>query len=109
MHDQIRDRLIEVARKGTVTYYSEIAPMAGLNMSLPNDRYEIGALLDDINRAERAEDRPLLSAIVVHKDTLVPGQGFFTMARDMDLFRGSDRDRFYIEELRRVHDYWARH
>ncbi len=109
MPDQIRDKLIEVARERTVTYYSDIAPMAGLDMSLPNDRYEIGALLDDINRVEHAQGRSLLSAVVVHKDTLVPGQGFFTLARDMGLFTGSDRDRFYIEELRRVHDYWVKH
>ena len=83
--------------------------MAGLDMSQPNDRYEIGALLDDINRIEHAEDRPLLSAVVVHKDTLIPGQGFFTLARDLGLFTGGDSDRFYIGELRRVHGYWAKH
>jgi alkylated DNA nucleotide flippase Atl1 len=38
MHEQIYEKLQEVARRGTVTYYSDIAPMAGLDMDLPNDR-----------------------------------------------------------------------
>ncbi|GAH54724.1 unnamed protein product [marine sediment metagenome] len=63
MHDQIYEKLKEVARKVTVTYYSDIAPMAGLDMNLPNDRYEIGAILDDINRHERELGRPMLSTV----------------------------------------------
>jgi len=107
MHEQIYEKLKEVARAGTVTYYSDIAPMAELDMGLPNDRYEIGVILDDINRYERELGRPMLSAVVVHKDTLMPGQGFFTLARALGLFVGDDKDRFYIKELRKVHDYWA--
>jgi len=107
MHEQIYEKLKEAARAGTVTYYSDIAPMAELDMGLPNDRYEIGVILDDINRYERELGRPMLSAVVVHKDTLMPGQGFFTLARALGLFVGDDKDRFYIKELRKVHDYWA--
>ena len=109
MHEQIYERLKEVARARTVTHYSDIAPLAGLDMDLPPDRYEIGAILDDINRRERELGRPMLSAVVVHKETLVPGQGFFTLARALGLFVGDDRDRFYIEELRKVHDWWVSH
>lgn len=109
MHDEIHEKLKEVARARTVTYYSDIAPLAGLDMDLPPDRYEIGAILDDINRHERELGRPMLSAVVVHKESLMPGQGFFTLARALGLFVGNDRDKFYIEELRKVHDYWASH
>lgn len=38
MHEQICEKLKEIARAGTVTYYSDIAPMAGLDMNLPSDR-----------------------------------------------------------------------
>jgi hypothetical protein len=109
MNEQIYEKLKEVARANTVIYYSDIVPLAGLDMSLPNDRYEIGAILDDINQYERELGRPMLSSIVVHKDTLIPGQGFFTLARALGLFIGNDRDKFYIQELRKVHDYWASH
>ncbi|MFO7772963.1 MAG: hypothetical protein R6V59_03330 [Dehalococcoidia bacterium] len=109
MHDEIYEKLKEVARARTVTYYNDIAPLAGLDMNLPRDRYEIGVILDDINSHERELGRPMLSAVVVHKESLVPGQGFFTLARSLGLFTGDDRDRFYLEELRKVHDYWASH
>jgi len=109
MHEQIYEKLKEVAREGKVIYYSDIAPLAGLDMGSPSDRYEIGAILDDINRQERELGRPMLSAVVVHKDSLMPGQGFFTLARALGLFAGNDRDKFYIQELRKVHDYWASH
>ena len=81
MNEQIHSKLREVARAGKVTYYSEIAPLAGLDMDSPSDRYEIGVILDDINRLERQQGRPMLSSVVVHKDSLMPGQGFFTLAR----------------------------
>ena len=109
MHEQIHERLKEVARARTVTYYSDIAPMAGLNMDFQSDRNEIGAILDDINRREHQMDRPMVSAVVVHKGNLKPGKGFFTLARELGLFTGSDEDKFYIEELRKVYDYWASH
>lgn len=78
MNEQIYNKLKEVAHGGKIIYYSEIAPLAGLDMNSPGDRYEIGAILDDINRLERQQNRPMLSAVVVHNDSLIPGQGFFT-------------------------------
>ena len=109
MHEQIYEKLKEVARERTVTYYSDIAPMAGLNMDLQSDRNEIGAILDDINRHEHEMARPMVSAVVVHKGSLKPGKGFFTLTRELGLFSGSDEDKFYIQELRKVYDYWASH
>jgi len=109
MHGQIYEKLKEVARIGIITYYSDIAPMAGLDMNLPNNRYEIGVILDDINRHEHELGRPMLSAVVVHKESLKPGQGFFTLGRTLGLFVGNDKDKFYIQELHKVHDYWASH
>lgn len=109
MNEQIYEKLNEIARARTVTYYSDIAPMAGLNMDLQSDRNEIGAILDDINRREHQMGRPMVSAVVVHKDNLRPGKGFFTLARALGLFMGNDEDKFYIEQLRKVYDYWASH
>ena len=85
MHEQIYEKLKEVARSEKVIYCSEIAPLAGLDMNSPNDRNEIGAILDDINRHEQELGRPMLSAVVVHKESLMPGQGFFTLARALSL------------------------
>jgi hypothetical protein len=106
MNEAIYERIKEIARQGKVISYGEIAPLAGLDMSLPNDRYEIGAILDDINKHEREFERPMLSAVVVHKETFMPGNGFFELARALGLFTGNDKDKFYFEQLRKVHDHW---
>lgn len=107
MHKQIYEKLKEIAKNGAVTYYNDIAPMAGLNMNLPHDRYEIGILLDEINKYERTAGRPMISAVVVQKGNLKPGKGFFKLARTLGLLIGSDEDKFYIQELHKVHDYWS--
>ena len=109
MYEHIREHLKGFARKEGVTYYSDVAPLAGLDMSLPNDRHEIGRILDALNQEEIGAGRPLLSAVVVHKDSLKPGQGFFKLARTLGRFDGHDEDVYYIAELRKVHDYWRTH
>lgn len=106
MNTVIYQELVKVARKKTVTYYSDIADLVGLDMDLQQDRNKIGELLDAINRHEHSSGRPLITAVVVHKGELIPGEGFFKLARALGLFDGVDRDKYYIQELRRVHDYW---
>jgi len=107
MHRAIYDKLRLIAKAGVVTTYSEIAPLAGLDMSLPDDRNRIREILGEISTAEHAEGRPLLSAVVVHRDNNMPGHGFFTLAKQLGLHRGGDDFGFFIRELRRVHDCWA--
>jgi hypothetical protein len=50
--------------------------------------------------------RPLLSAVVIYRQDNIPGNGFFQMAQNVGAYTGGDRYIFFIEELRRVHDYW---
>jgi hypothetical protein len=106
MNEEIYKALIQVARKQTVIHYSDLAMQLGLNMDLPQDRVKIGQILDDINFNEHSNERPLISAVVVHKGSLRPGEGFFKMAKDWNIFKGNDSDFFYIQELRKVHDHW---
>ena len=107
MHKEIYDKLKVVAKAGQVTHYSEVAPLAGLDMSLQEDRNRIATILDEISTSEHHEGHPLLSAVVIHKDDNMPGQGFFTLARRLGLHKGEDNFLFFIQELRRVHDYWS--
>ena len=106
MHKGIYDKLKEVAKSGQVIHYSKIAPLAGLEMSLQEDRNHIANILDEISIFEHNQNRPLLSAVVIHKEDNIPGQGFFKMARGVGLYKGNDNFLFFIEELRHVHDYW---
>ena len=106
MNQVLYERLCEVARQGNITHYSEISPLVGLDMAIPEHRNQMSTLLDQISRQEHAQGRPFLSAVVIHMDDNIPGNGFFTLAADLNLFRGGDRFTFFVEELRRVHDHW---
>ena len=84
----IYERILNVAIRGEVTNYSDIAPLAGLNMDWPPDRVAMGNILDHISEAEHREGRPLLSAVVVRRDTDMPGDGFFDLAQHLRLHEG---------------------
>ena len=104
----IYEKIKEVAENGDVVYYSEITPSICLDMRLHKDRRRIGAILDGINRTEHSEGHPLLSAVVISKSRKMPGPGFFKLAIKLGLhFGGEDDFKFWLKELRRVHDYWG--
>jgi hypothetical protein len=105
----LHDRLQEIARRGGTTYYSELAPLLGIDTSDPYFGVRIGRLLDGVNYAEHAAGRPLLSAVVIAKESGMPGEGFFTFARNLRLYTGRDDLAYWVEELRRVHAYWSEH
>jgi len=107
--NSLYDRLMEVARAGKTITYGEIAPMLNLNMESQADRTEIGRILGEISTREHNEGRPMLSAVVVRKETQYPGEGFFNLARELGLHHGNDDLAFFVEELKRVHAYWKTH
>ncbi len=106
MHEQIYKRLVNVAQAGGYITYSDIAPLAGLDMTLQADRTEIGRILGEISTFEHNQGRPLLSVIVIHRDNNMPGEGFFQLARDLNRYQGADDLLFFIQELQRVHQHW---
>jgi hypothetical protein len=106
------DRLRQVARARDTEFYSEIAPTVGIDTENPHFGALVGRILDEINRIEFRQGRPLLSAIVISKENNMPGRGFFECARDLGRYSGKgdlEHLGFWVEELRRVHDYWSRH
>ena len=114
IHHEIYETLIAVAREEEVTYYSEIAPLADLDMSDPSDRKEIADILFRISAYEHQLGNPMLSAVVVLKGDGFPGPGFFELGEQLGIHdRGpNDADRksrdvaFFADELRRVHEHW---
>jgi hypothetical protein len=108
MDHALYNRLLEIARAGEVTRYSDVAPLVGLDMSRDNDRARMGELLDEISSFEFGGGRPLLSAVVIRIDTNIPGPGFFVLATQTGLFQGGDRTVFWVRELTRVHEYWSK-
>jgi hypothetical protein len=105
MNKVLYKRLTEAAAAQRVVYYSQIASIANLDMTNPPDRAEIGRLPGEISEAEHEQGRPLLSAVAISHDGNRPGDGFFTLARELGLHRGSDDDAFWTAELERVHRY----
>ena len=73
--EAIYQELLLVAKGSNLTNYSDIAPLAGLDMGLPPDRNSMASILDEISRSEHENGRPLLSAVVVLK-------GRTSLARD---------------------------
>jgi hypothetical protein len=110
MNSQIYRRLTEVAAAQSTVPYSELAECFGLDMSNPDDRIQLGAMLDEINHAEHEAGRPMISAVVVHAQEGVPGAGFFVCARELSVLKTRNRQdelAFFVKELRRVHDHWG--
>lgn len=105
--DAIYEELLNVAKGRRVTYYSDIAPLAGLDMNSEVDRIRIAQILGEISKEERRAGRPLLSAVVVLKDQNVPGRGFFDLASSLGLYDGRDDVSYWTQELRSVHQYWS--
>jgi hypothetical protein len=114
MHMEIYSRLLELARAGRLTTYSDIAPLAGLLMDSDVDRDKISQLLGEILRHEVSEGRPLLTAIVVHRgNDNNPGEGFFAIATELGRFNGSRdslaRLEFWVHQVQEVNTYWSAH
>ena len=98
--------IIKVAKnEGTITY-SEVASRAGIDTQLDGWNWRIRNILDTISRREHRNGRPLLSGVVVNKETGMPGAGFFKLAKGLGLYNGGDDIAYWLEELRRVHAHW---
>ena len=99
----LRNKMISIAKQQVTIYYSDLAPL----VSMHHQSQHFHQLLGDISKAERAEGRPLLSAIVVRKGDNWPGGGFFTLAKDLKLHNGNDDLAYWVQEIQRVHAYWS--
>jgi hypothetical protein len=112
VNNAIYEKLKEAAsaKPEKLLHYSDIAPLAGLDMSLQEDRNTLSAMLGEISTYEYKQGHPLLSAIVVLKgDPPMPGKGFFTLAAELGRLQpGQDKGDFWAEEVRRVLAQWQK-
>lgn len=108
--ERLRKTCIKAAKNRSVLTYTDIAPLLGLDMYVPDDRAKIGEYLDQLARAEHEAGRPLLSAVVVGANGGMPGHGFFKLARSFGLMGPKDvKKAFCWSELQRLYAYWAGH
>ncbi len=109
MYEELKKFLVDAARAERSVYYEEIAPMFGFNYDRDHDRAEVGRILGVVSKEEVEADRPMLSAVVVHKGgDEMPGDGFFKLARELHRYRGGDKKIYWASELKELYDYWRR-
>lgn len=107
LHKAIYEEVKRVAKQRQTTTYSDIAPLAGLEMDNPADREEMRKILGKISTYEHQNGRPMLTAIVVHRQDNIPGKGFFELARHLRrLSDHNDELLFFCHEVTRVHAAW---
>jgi molybdopterin synthase catalytic subunit len=64
--------------------------------------------LGEVTSEESAAGRGMLTALVVHKvGDLQPGPGFFELARQLG-HQFTDIEKFWIQEVKRVFEVWAK-
>ena len=105
---KVYERIVKVAKNKDIITYGKVASCAGMDTNLGGWNWEIRNILDAISRREHRNGRPLLSAVVVNKDTVMPGAGFFKLAKELGRYNASDDLECWSKELQRVHDYWAK-
>lgn len=97
MRQDIRDRLIQAARRGEVVFYRELDIGRG---------WVAGQIRSEICEHEHCEGRPLLSAIVVNKATGMPSEGFWGLSAIPPGLTDRQCPVFWARELAKVIDYW---
>jgi hypothetical protein len=104
----LRILLIDVARRRTTTTYSEVASAlrSFTSIRLEKPFTPMHHWLGSVSSFEHERERPLLSVLVVGVDSGLPGNGFFTLARDLghDL---DDEKVFADQQTEWCHEIWA--
>ncbi len=110
LRDEMREVMIETARQGQLITYSEMCAQlktAYLHYHSP----QIVRLLDEIGAIEHDAGRPILPAVVVGKQSGIPGAGYFRLAGEAHSDGEGDVDPKvnWEADLAAVFDYWSTH
>ena len=109
LREEMREVMVDTARRGQLITYSELCALlktAYLHYHSP----QIVKLLDEIGMSEREAGRPILPAVVVGKQSGIPGAGYFRIAGDVHDCEGSVDPKVNWEvDLQAVFDYWSTH
>jgi hypothetical protein len=109
LRDEMRQVMVETARRGQLITYSELCASlktAYLHYHSP----QIVKLLDEIGMIEHQAGRPILPAVVVGKQSGIPGAGYFRIAGEGHEGEGSfDPKANWEADLQTVFDYWSTH
>lgn len=108
--ERVRQILITHASRGKYVVYTELVKEANLdlNMSNPYHRTLLGHILGAISVYEHENGRPMLSSVVVSKDSLMPSDGFYKLAEELGHGEWHKlKEAFWgIEEMKCAFTFW---
>jgi len=106
--NEARDILVARARaRGFITYSDLAAQLTTISFAYDDERFF--ALLGTLASDEESGRRGLLSVLVIHKyGDMQPGKGFYRLAKYWGR-KIPDPTTFWVEEFKRVWDYWQKH
>ena len=107
---ELTDVLVPVARRGTtVTYSDAVSNLSTVHLTADSTAFHV--LLGDVSRASFDAGAPLLSAVVVAKDSGQPGGGFYDLTRQLGFDVPDERvaeSMFWASHLDEFHRWWRR-
>ncbi len=83
--------LIAAAHNRSLCTYTGIAYLTGLPTIGAAVGKQVGHLVGEISEDEHNAGRPMLSALVVEKGTGMPSSGFYDLAQNLGLLRGTTK------------------
>lgn len=86
MNETVRQKLIEIARKGRSITYQDLCDECNLGLVMRNSEYEraeIGRILGAISSFEHHHKRPLISSLVLSKGDSYQGDGFYKLCEEL--------------------------
>jgi len=97
--------LQEVAhRRGLITYGDLARRITAYPLEAHN--FALHWIIGELSKDEYANNRGMISALVVHKyGDMEPGGGFYDLAHDLGI-KTRDRLVLWVEEVKKVHAVW---
>ena len=108
--ERIRGYLKELARRRDTITYRDLAK--ALEVQPPNTIRQVAEALEVLMQEDHVNGAPFIAALVVSKvRNGLPAPTFFSSARSLRRFKGSDTDpeiqTYYARELQSAWDYWG--
>ena len=108
--ERIREYLKELARRRDTITYRDLAK--ALEVRPPNTIRQVAEALEVLMQEDHVNGSPFIAAMVVSKvRNGLPAPVFFSFARSLRRFKGSDTapeiQTYYARELQSAWDYWG--
>jgi hypothetical protein len=107
--EEIRSILTDIARQGLPPIsYSELCRHIQ-TASIHYHSHLLTRLLIEVGRREMEAGRPVLPALVVSKQSGIPGPGYFKVADSHDSLPDADARQQWQADLDQVYAYWSKY